>query len=139
MGKRGRVLIAATAITVLTVLAWTLLHAPAPEPVYNGKPLSYWLQGFGNVSKNTTLPNDGEATAAIRQIGTNAIPTLLRMLRAHDSPFKSRFLKWAYHYRFVRLRYQSAGNLNMEALRGFSELGPAATDAIPDLIKTLDL
>jgi hypothetical protein len=137
MGKRGRVLIALAAVAVLAVLAWTMLHTPAPEPVYNGKPLSYWLRGYG-YSYDTNLPSSAQADAALREIGTNAVPTLLRMLRAHDSPLKTRFLKWAFRYRYFRINYPSAGTINLEACHGFRALGPNAYGAVPELIRVLD-
>jgi hypothetical protein len=137
MGKRGRVFIAVAAIAVLAVLAWTMLHAPAPEPVYNGKPLSYWLQAY-NPAQNGNQPTEAEANAAINEIGTNAIPTLLRMLRAHDSPLKTKIIKWVLHHHLFRTHYTSAVFLNSQATSGIEVLGPAAAIAVPELIKIVN-
>ncbi len=147
MGKRGRFIVGALVVALLAVLAWTLLRAPAPapEPVYNGKPLSYWLQGFGPYP-NTTRPTETEALVAIQQIGTNAIPTLLQMLRAHDSPLKYKLRIWAIRRGLIRIIYKIPWDynnslpfaFNFRAMRGFQQLGPLATNAVPDLIRVLD-
>lgn len=137
MSKQGRFYLAAAAVSILAALAWTLLRALAPpaEPVYQGKPLSYWLQGYG--SPHNEEPNGGEANTAVRHIGTNAISTLLRMLRAHDSPLKIKMLAWASRQRFIRIHHTNADTLNEEAFLGFQTLGPDAAIAVPELIKIL--
>jgi hypothetical protein len=145
MGKRGRVLIAVAAIAVLAVLAWAFLLAPssAPEPVYNGKPLSYWLEPyaysiFQRKVSTETIPSREEADTALRQIGTNAIPTLLRMLRAHDSPLRIKFLQLTYRAPYFPIHYRPASIINVQAMQAFRVLGPDASCAIPDLVKILD-
>ena len=138
MGKRGRFLIAIAAIAVLAVLAWAILLSPAPEPFYKGKPLSYWLQGYtGNPGTNPP-PTYAEANAAVDEIGTNAIPVLLQMLRAQDSPIKTKVIIWARRYRLIRNYYTVPSIQNIRARQGFEELGPRAIIAVPDLIKILD-
>ena len=140
MGKRGRFLIAVAAIAVLAVLAWAVLRSPAtaPEPVYNGKPLSHWLRGYGNFTSDTNSPTSGEADAAVREIGPDATPTLLLMLRAHDIPLKTKFLNWATRYRYFRVHYPNSGTINFEAWMGLRVLGPDAYGAVPELIHILD-
>jgi HEAT repeat protein len=136
MGKRGRVLIAIAAVAILAVLAWTVLYSPAPEPVCRGKPLSYWLQGFIPGSPNQ--PTYTDATVAVDAIGTNAIPVLVRMLRAHDSPLKTKFFFWAAHVRFLKLSYTPSFLINIQAQEAFRFLGPSAATAVPELIGILD-
>jgi HEAT repeats len=137
MGKRGRVLIAVAAIAVLAVLAWTVLRSSAPEPVYQGKPLSYWLQGY-DVGPAMNMVSVKEADEAVHAICTNAIPTLLQMLRAHDSPLKTELLVWAKRHHIPGIHYARPINLNFEASLAFYALGSQATNAIPDLIDILD-
>src|SRR5690242_12224993 len=70
-------------------LFWAVL--PPTEPSYDGKTLSYWLaqyEGIGSAGADTKEPKAIESREAIRHIGTNALPTLLRMLRAKDSRVK---------------------------------------------------
>src|SRR5581483_12103186 len=67
------------------------LLMPPGEPAYQGKPLSWWLSRSlapGGVIYDLKDPKVIECRDAIRHIGTNAIPNLLRILRAKDSRFK---------------------------------------------------
>jgi hypothetical protein len=138
MGKRGRVLIAVAAIAVLAVLAWAVLHVSTPEPVYQGKPLSYWLLGYGFPSGHLNGPSRDEADAAIRDAGTNAIPLLLEMMRARDSSTKIKLAEWGHRLHLYRGQLQNTDELRWEALTGFSVLGSNAVSAVPGLVKILD-
>ena len=103
--------------------------APAEEPVYSGKPLSDWLL------LNAT--GDESAEAAIRQIGTNAIPTLLDILGAKEwnknrvvSKLKSADLKKGFQGEKA-----DAETLRGIAVDGFKVLGTNAESAVPKLTK----
>jgi hypothetical protein len=61
-------------ITTVTALAVVLLPR---EPHYGGKPLSYWVQRI-----DFTATSEGRA--AVAEIGTNAIPLLLRKAGGND-------------------------------------------------------
>src|SRR6476469_7018105 len=63
-------------------IAWQSWHGPA-DPVYQGHPLSVWLRGLG--PQTSDIAGRPEAEEALHDIGTNAIPMLLSMLRAEDS------------------------------------------------------
>jgi hypothetical protein len=125
----------ALAVLFLAAVAWEFLHAPAPEPVYEGKPLSQWL--IQNDPANNTAARN-EAFSALEHIGTNAIPTLLQMMRAHDSPSKAKLLTWAEQHPLPGIDYTSADEIHDRAQRGFSVLGYEAVSAVPELIKILD-
>ena len=88
-------------------------------PSYQGKPLSVWLKDYDNVKE--TFANNGaklhELDKIVSQMGTNAIPTLLRLLREED---------------FKGHDFRSNGN---EASNGFRVLGARATNAVPDMMK----
>jgi HEAT repeats len=135
MAKRGRVLIAVAAVVLLAALARLLFHAPAPEPVYQGQPLSHWL--IQNDPANN-LAARNEAFSALDHIGTNAIPTLLHMMRAYDSPSKTEALNWAEQHHVPGIDYTSADDTHDRAQKGFSVLGYRAVGAVPELIKILD-
>lgn len=103
----------------------------ASEPVYNGKPLSDWL--LLNVTR------DASATEAIRQIGTNAIPTLLDILGAKEwnkkrvvSKLKSEELKKGFFG-----QQAAAEDIRYIAVDGFAILGTNAESAVPQLAKLL--
>jgi hypothetical protein len=106
-------------VVIILIIAWQGLRER--EPVYQGKPLSSWLDRYIFTVPDPHLPEyrsfmgiepDPEADEAVRQIGTKAIPTLVHMLRADD--------------------YDSNG----EAAQAFRALGANASNAVPQLIQT---
>src|SRR5215469_11736120 len=73
-------------LALLGGLAWEVLRTKdPPEPVYQGKRLGEWLAGYNGPSPETD--------EVVRRLGTNAIPTLLRMLRAKDSQLAAGLVK----------------------------------------------
>jgi hypothetical protein len=108
------------------------------EPAYEGKLLSDWLEGHVRGSAaNPPFNSPGwqKADEALRQIGTNAIPTLLRMMRAVDSPAKLKVVRLAEKQRLFRMRYRYAISRNQEAEYAFQVLGSNAVNAVPELIE----
>src|SRR5437762_2441235 len=81
MGKRrkyGLLLgVALVAVGVVVVLS------RSGEPAYGGRRLSEWVDGYA-----TRYPNS-ESDEAIRQIGTNAIPYLLKWIQYETPGWKS--------------------------------------------------
>jgi hypothetical protein len=75
------------------------------------------------------------AEEAVRQAGTNAIPTLLRMLRARDSAWKVRLMNLVERQHIVKIPYTPAEERNWAGLHGFEVLGASAESAVPDLIE----
>src|SRR5258708_1076379 len=73
----GILVIAGSACMPL-LLSWPVLD---PEPSYQGKTLSAWLRQdrAGSLFRPSIEENRTEFKNAIRQIGTNAIPYLLKM------------------------------------------------------------
>jgi HEAT repeats len=132
--RRNLQLAALLAVALVSALIWLALRPrePADEPVYEGKRLSEWLT-FGRSGYFAPGAED-----AIRHIGTNALPTLLQMLRANDSRLKLQFVALAQKQHFVRLHYVPAAQINWEAMSAFRVLGPTAGGAVPGLIKILD-
>ena len=147
---KRRLLFAAVVLAVMGVLAWYLL-VPTPEPRYKGQPLSAWLLGYAwssgsqmpapasvaryGFSVHRTLHVDwDESDAAIRAIGTNAIPTLLRMLRARDTKVKIALIHLLEKQHVIGIVYTPADSQNFAAAMGFRKLGAQGVSAIPDLI-----
>src|SRR5438045_5789104 len=83
MRKRVQIAVAVLLVAVIGVIAWEVLLSHEHEPVYQGKRLSVWLRDSSGTS---------ELTNAVRQIGTNGIPTLLKMLRKRESPSVSKLI-----------------------------------------------
>lgn len=140
MRKQVQIALAVLLVAVVGVIAWPALQEP--EPVYRGKRLSawllqygtnHWVEGHWSVGRKGDL--DTQAENAIHQIGTNAIPTCLRIIATRDSPLLklvSRFPeRWHPFYRLSTPEYQFQGAFGLIAL------GADAKPAVPALIAML--
>jgi hypothetical protein len=92
MRKRVQIAVAVLLAAIAGLAVWQGLRSPEREPVYQGKRLSSWL--IASVT-NGTPEAQAQAYAAVRQVGPNALPTLLRMLRAKDSRLKAELMALA--------------------------------------------
>jgi hypothetical protein len=86
--KRVRIPIAIAFAVLVGVIGWQLVK-PSDEPSYKGKTLSAWLRSYEYIARSHSAgvaeeSELDEIREAIRHIGTNAIPTLLRLVRAKD-------------------------------------------------------
>jgi HEAT repeat protein len=143
MRKRVHIAVAVLVVAFAGVVAWrTLTLRPHDtEPVYQGKGLRAWLHEYRPGRAAVAL----RAEKAIRQIGTNGIPTLLDMLRKKDSPLASKLIRF-WHLHIERVSYlpnwvrgpawsrNSAETVNCEGAYGFAILGADAQQAVPALI-----
>jgi hypothetical protein len=81
-------------------------------------------------------PGWKKADQAIRHIGTNAIPTLLGMIRARDRPsLVLKFMDTARRFGIPVGRYRHAITRHEEAEYAFEMLGTNAVAAVPALIR----
>lgn len=111
---------------------WVVLFLTRPkEPTYEGRTLTEWLIRDESDS-NATHGDNYER--AIRAIGTNGIPTLLRLLTVKDSQrLDVRDIYWA-----VVLRDSNIGGAEYKhrlASLGFGTLGQEAKSATSELIR----
>ena len=126
--------------TGILIIIRVLVARPEPnEPEYNGQKLSYWIDKSARF-----LADDGdpEAVAAVRQIGTNGIPWLLKSIRS-DSYLWNKLDRTAYRLPSFPGRQallqefakrSSAGNrAGSRGRAGFHILGREAAVAIPEL------
>lgn len=123
--------VAAGAILILVLAGVAVFIAKGRgEPSSNGHRLTFWLEQYS--FKRDPQGRDA-ARNAIRAIGTNALPVLLTMLGAHDSPVKERIVKLSERQSFLRLT--SARQYHLMARNGFQILGRTAQPALPALSK----
>ena len=110
--RRRWIINAALLVSAVAFIAATMNGVFSGEPTYKGRTLSGWMKmqerppinDSGMVDGGLTLANE-----AIRHIGTNAIPFLLRMLTAQDSPRSSKINEWLQnHDHWERLSWRSA-------------------------------
>jgi HEAT repeat protein len=139
MGKAWR-MIPSALLVIAGVAAAIYYSRPAPEPVYKGKPLQYWLSAYTNRSMSVPAgaPIRSEADEAVRQIGTNAVPTLLELLQARDLPLERRFLALLRKLHLTAIPYTPAWTRNTQAVAGFFALGAKARTAVPRLMEIYD-
>jgi hypothetical protein len=119
-------------ILVFGLLAWR--SSRSREPVFEGRPLTSWLEH--HVASSWDSPGWAKADEALRTIGTNAIPTLLEMIRAKDAPAPMlKLFEMAQRHRWTRINYRYAMPRNEEAEYAFKALGTNGMGAVPGLIK----
>jgi hypothetical protein len=128
MSKRRVITVFGLAAIVVAGIATVILRPG--EPVYQGKPLSHWLEELG-----VSWPGPGgeKATEAIQAIGTNALPYLLRSLKASDSEGWVRLVELSRRQNLIKFPFRLADEKRDNAKRAFMVLGPTAESAIPDL------
>lgn len=136
MRRRKKILIAIAC--ALSIAALVLAVRPEHEPSYDGRPLSEWLDVFCcRKPERPTYDEREKAAQAIRRMGTNAIPTLLRWISYDPTPARQkaltllRKLPRPLQPRFLWERQTRA----FETQAAFYTLGPAARSAIPELTR----
>jgi len=128
------------------------------DPVYQGKRLSRHLEAVkadgisaGHMSSGSltmVLPGvraswtDATGREAVQKVGTNALPMLVRMLRAKDGRFARHLWRIREGHpilkRVVPMKPPVSGFVNnVRALAALNELGPLAAPAIPKILPML--
>ena len=81
--KRVYIALAVLAVALVGVIGWQVVK-PSGEPHYQGRSLTYWIRSYRRDQSGVQLIASPEelATAdnAVRHIGTNAFPYLLKWL-----------------------------------------------------------
>src|SRR4051812_45191211 len=124
--KKRRVLIIAVVIFVAACVG-VVLWPPEKEPEYQGKKLSAWLDVYCSTNATPVLLRD-EASAAVRAIGTNGVPWLLRWMRFEHRSWPPELTRF-----FVRGQNGRGAWRAYLAVNGFGILGREANGAVPDL------
>jgi hypothetical protein len=133
--RRFLILVAVCGVALAIILA----SSGEREPGYKGQTLTYWL---GKLSQD---PSENEALTAINQIGTNAVPWLTKWIVYEPSKTKLRLIDFTEKFpeKLQRpLQVMITGD-RMWAVRdelaiiGFTELGPQARPAVPELVRAL--
>ncbi|MDB6023025.1 MAG: repeat-containing protein [Pedosphaera sp.] len=131
MSKKFRVVLVVLLVAVLGGFAWVVLQPR--EPVYHGQPLSFWLDEGRQGDWHGV-----EAAAAIRAMGSNALPRLMEMVQARDSGLRRAMLKFSAKQKWVPIPVREQQDIQTEAYYGFTVLGPVARPAVPALIHLLE-
>lgn len=124
MVKRVKILLAVAFMAMVGVIVWQLVQPREPEPVYRERTLTSWLRDYPQ-----------QANEAVRQIGSNAIPTLLRLLLKRDSATKLKLMNLVQRQHIIKFDSTLAEVWNNAAEKGFQVLGAQAESAVPSLIE----
>jgi hypothetical protein len=129
MSKRVKIAFAIAFVVLVGAVVWQVAQPCESEPVYEGKRLSVWLNSD---------TGRGESGEVVRQIGTNAIPTLLRLLRTKDSALKVKLMDLLQRQHIIKIEYTPAETWHFRAAYAFGVLGTNAQTAVPALITIAD-
>ena len=128
MGNRRRILFILPLVLSFGLTTWlVILHVR--EPVYRGKSLRVWL--------DEAEQDDGinfRADTAIRAMGTDAVPALLKMVGTKDAGVRKLLLKLP---KWIPIHLRPREEIQQLGWRGFHILGPVAKSAVPALIRLL--
>jgi hypothetical protein len=113
------------------------------EPKYQGRTLSEWIKD--SAPRKSPDPETARAIEAVRRIGTNGLPWLIKWISAKEPPdWQIRLTKAGRLPRWVRLQLlPSLFGINSyyvhrrTALDGFLILGPDAAPAVPQLLQII--
>jgi len=111
--------------------------------LYRGKSLSAWLdqanqnqEGAFEYLSDTHL--ETPSARAIRAMGKDALPTLLRMAHTRDTLLRRALEGLSEHHRWLGLHPQNLKEIHDKTAYGFLVLGAEAKFALPELISMLD-
>ena len=130
MRANYRIVIAISVVVfvALFVMALRGIKREPPEPVFQNRRLSEWLLDYSQSRSNRAA-----AEAAIRAIGTNALPYLVSELQRTENADVGRAKKKVEER--LKTRIVSGADRAYLALAGLEMLGTNAAPAIPELIE----
>lgn len=134
---RRKVLLSLIAFVVVVVLLISFLSPR--EPVYQGRTASQWLEIMLDDWSPTATPSDHDAKEAIRQMGSNAVPTLLKKLVTDDNDTHPIATFWNHLARSLSLplklqvKIPNASWERRKAIDGFVIIGTNGSSAVPTL------
>lgn len=126
--KTGRTVLLIAVAGLFLFLVWLNAH---DEPTYQGKRWSKWFLDLEASAKQRRT-----AEIAIREIGTNALPLLMRKLQQQDSRAKLRLVDLMRRQSVVRLHFVDENKRLRCVFEAFDALRLLAAPAVPELTLT---
>ncbi|MHB8519904.1 MAG: HEAT repeat domain-containing protein [Limisphaerales bacterium] len=124
----------ALAASLGPLLAAALIPRAADrEPVYHGRPLRDWVKGFDTADNAA----HNQALAALRTLGSNAVPCLSKDLCCRDSMFVRAVRRIAHQAPWIKVNLDAAERRRIHAVELLGAIGPAARTAVPALIQII--
>jgi hypothetical protein len=106
------------------------------EPHYHGRSATQWLHAYHYAPfRSNASPTVQESEDALRALGTNAIPAIVRLLHARDSKFKLAAISLLRRQSFFQVPLTDVRDTRIMAFRGLVVLGKDALPAMPALIQ----
>jgi hypothetical protein len=136
-------LVIAAAVVAAAVIA-AAFWPREKEPVYQGKKLSEWLDRYyrnSGITSNYDPAKLSEAQDAVRSMGTNAVPLLLKWMRYESPAWRKKALSafsrrnWPLGKTLVWLVQGSRERRAVACNMAFACLGDAAAPAVPELTR----
>ncbi|NDA66151.1 MAG: hypothetical protein EB141_04290 [Verrucomicrobia bacterium] len=122
-------------VVVGLLLTWGWMPKGPREPEYAGRTLTQWLEHLDKHGDDPKVSD--ECDEAVRQIGTNALPVLLQILKAPDEPWRREVNALAERVGIDKPLVREPWFKKDLAWRGFHILGPKAQSALPELLVIL--
>ena len=139
--NRVKFALAVLAAVLLAVAVWQCLRSG--EPSYQGRTLTAWLVDYLGADDPFPITEEKKATMqragdAIRDMGTNAVPHLIKMVNAKDSTLTRIITIIAQHQSMVRVNLRTEKEKRQMAVFGFYALGAKGKSAVPALVELLN-
>ena len=135
MKKQTRLIALALLVLAVALSLFVFFRPVPPEPIHAGRPLRDWLVDFDQ-SPSTT--NYTAACAAIRAMGTNALPALIRYLSMKDPRFNRQRVSLKAKF---KMRFNPGGEYALfwhrRAATACGELGEAGAPAFPAMAEAM--
>ncbi len=125
-------------MAVLALLAWGGLASRPHVPGYRGKDLYEWSAELRKVEQNYSDPERWKkteaASAAIRAMGTNALPYVMADLKAHNTVIDEAALWLSKKAPFLKLKTRKVEDRWVRGIAAMKALGPMAKPCLPELV-----
>ena len=138
MPKRRTILLACGLMAIAAAIL--VATSPDPEPSYRGRSLREWVS---NAEWHQPQATQEEAKEAIRHIGSNAVPYLLKAIDYEPTAWNQALRTWFSQRSSgplmpVETWLFSSSRSADAATKAFMHLGPQAQCAVPQLIGLLN-
>ncbi len=121
MRKRVQIALPVVVAVLAVTIAWLAFQgARERQPVSSGKRLTVWLRTYAPSSASRLHSREwNEADDAVRHMGTNCIPILLRMIRQKDPQVKLWLVAFVQKHGLTkRFHFQPAAERNVRGVKG---------------------
>lgn len=142
MAQRARIATAILAFTLISVMLWQIRSAR--EPLYHGKPVSYWINHWGDIYAPWNVEHPDYERGPLGWLpgaDSNAIPFLVEALERGNGLLGGAYPRlWLASPAWVRARLPRpiiAGLVRVNAAFALAGLGPASKPAVPAFLWAL--